>query len=251
MEARREARRRRILENSESRLKRVFDVQSKARKKIDGEDDSYERRDEDCTPSLSQSINKDEILADATGINTFESKEDSFDTIANENEPCIHENNFGTDMKLEQNTDLKAQRTIIHKNDDVKETNGFEYDAKLLKYVEKRQMKYRMLIIFCLALLLVVVSNLRAFENTRYGEVRKSSFLPYLITLEIIMFFLFPVKRESNQSSITSLILKSFGLNERKIGMFYLVLNVTRRLFQDLVWFIFTVAILNHYIAKL
>jgi len=240
MEARREARRRRILENADNRLKRVVEVQSKARKKTiddDGENDGEYRQQ-----SLPLTKEKEDSHVDANNDINLETRNDNFEVKTIENDDTMHENDTRNESTFEQIA------PIIHKEDDSNETT-VQTDVKIQKYVERKQMIFRMMIIFGLALLLVAVSNLRAFENTRYGEVRKSSFLPYFITLELILFCLFPVERELEVSSPLNILLTIIGLSEKKVWIFY-VITLATRLFQDVIWFAFTVAILHHYAAK-
>ena len=256
MEARREARRRRILENAENRLKRVVDVQSRARKKSDdgGDDDgddhckTYEVDDDNSGPSSKASRYQDKTTVDENIPCDDAIAEDQESTLEKAKvDDGLTQNEQTTSMKMD---DDKIDDDKID-DDKIDANKKPQYDAKMSKYIERRQMVYRMTMIFSLAFLLVLVSNLKVFENTRYGEVRKSSFLPYFITLELIIFCLFPIKRELSKSSLTLLLLKLFGVSDTAIKTFFFVSNVTTRIFQDFAWFIFTVVILNHFMIQI
>ena len=242
MEARREARRRKILENSDNRLKRVMEVQSKARKKAFDDETTGKSDGEYLQQTLALTREKEGSYVDANNDSNFQTRKGPCEVETTENDDSMHEND-SSEIAFEQRTQ------VIDNEDDINETTSFQTDVKMQKYVERKQMILRMVIILGLAVLLVAVSNLRAFENTRYGEIRKSSFLPYFITLELILFCLFPVERELEVSSLLNILLTIIGLSEKKVWIFYAITSAAR-IFQDVIWFTFAVAILHHYAAK-
>ena len=243
MEARREARRRRILENADSRMRRVMEIQSIARKKPDKSATCEKDDDDNIKPSLPACNDKDEANLDTTAEKQSEIEKDSSTMKTAEKELLAHESENDDILTYEQTP------SDLHKANGIEEGTGFQPNAQVLKYIEQKQMVYRILLIFGLAILLVIVSNMKTVENTRYGEVRNSSFLPYFITLELILLCLFPVRRELKKSSMIHLVLAIFGLSESNLRIFHIGLSLATRLFQDFAWFIFTVAILNYYMA--
>ena len=104
---------------------------------------------------------------------------------------------------------------------------------------------YRMVLITGLAILLVLISNLEVFKETRYEAVRDTSFLPYFITLEIINLCLFPLDSDIEDSSVTLIILKAAGLADQTINTLIMVLRFSSRTLQDFALFVFTIVLAN------
>ena len=109
---------------------------------------------------------------------------------------------------------------------------------------------YRMALIAGLAILLVLISNLEVFKETRYEAVRNTSFLPYFITLEIINLCLFPVDSDIEDSSLTPIILKAAGLTDQTISTLIMVLRFSSRTLQDFALFVFTIVLANHTLTE-
>lgn len=104
---------------------------------------------------------------------------------------------------------------------------------------------YRMILIIGLAILLVLISNMEVFKETRYEAVRDASFLPYFITLEIINLCLFPVNSDIENSSVTLIIFKATGLTDQAIKALVMLLRFLSRTLQDFALFIFTIVLTN------
>lgn len=251
MEAKREARRRRILENSENRLKRVVDAQSKARKKNDDDDDVDSNGG--CTTDHTPGSSSNNVHVEN---DTSSGKTDAFEKNGGGNAGSspsgnsIDTNNEITGSDETSKFDSNYQSTKNQSIFDERE-GASESDAKLMKYAEKTQLVVRMMLVFGLAVLLVLVSNLKLFEKTRFAAVRQSSFLLYFCTLQFVIFCLFPLQKEVNRASAVFFIMKLFGLSESRVTLICSIFLAATRILQDFSLFSFTVIIINHFTSSL
>ena len=239
MNARREARRRRILENSEDRIKRVMGMQASTRK-VDDDNDGDEQSTQNETTLENSGDNKSSLPCSKTSSSLKANEkvikeQDYISKVVDEN---ISKDRQDIDQEISSQTEKNRTPTLSNgEKENVTET------AKGLHNVT---LWYRILLVSVLGAFLVTICTLKCVGDTLHRQVCQASFLPYFITLEIIILCLSPIKDTTNNSSMILLALRLSGFTDAKLQYLLYLLNLMSRISQDFCWFIFTVILVKY-----